>query len=207
MLNKESVLTSMRERVDRKAVITQRDLVCLIDGDPHLATLVKSHFPDATVILDIIHAVEYLWKAAHAIHGEGSCEATKMVNTMLEKVLKGRVGHVIGGLRQRSAGGKLSATKQKTVTSVIGYLENHRQYMHYDQYLANGYPIGTGVVESACGHLVKNRMERPGARWSLDGAEAMLRLRAMRASGHWNTYTEFREKQEFHRLYKPLQVA
>jgi hypothetical protein len=67
--------------------------------------------------------------------------------------------------------------------------------MKYDEYLAKGYPIGTGVVEAACGHLVKDRMEISGARWGIEGAEAILRLRSIVKSGDWDAYWNFYVEQ------------
>jgi hypothetical protein len=200
--DKASVAAALRQRVERKqqAVATARPVVVLIDGAERLETMAREHFAEAEVILDIIHVVEYLWQAAHAVHGEGSAEAAPLVCALLQTILEGRVGHAIGGLRQRRS--RLKGSRQKTLDKVIGYLDNHRQMMAYDRYLAAGYPIGTGVVESACGHLVKNRMEKAGARWSLPGAEAVLRLRALRASGHWKAYLTHRETAEHHALYQ-----
>ena len=66
----------------------------------------------------------------------------------------------------------------------------------YDEYLRLGYPIGTGVVESTCGHTVKNRMEGTGRRWSIEGAEATLLLRSVYTSGDWETYWQSHMKRE-----------
>jgi hypothetical protein len=68
--------------------------------------------------------------------------------------------------------------------------------LHYDEYLAKGFPIATGVIEGACRHLVKDRMDLTGARWGLDGAEAVLRLRALRSSGDFDAYWSCHARQE-----------
>jgi hypothetical protein len=161
--DKPSVATALRERVDRKqqAAAVPRPVVVLIDGAERLETIAREHFPEADVILDIIHVNEYLWQAAHAIHGEGSAAAAPLVCALLQTILDGRVGHAIGGLKQR--GKRLTGARRKTLDKAIGYLDNHRHLMAYDRYLAAGWPIGTGVVESACGPLVKSRMEKAGA--------------------------------------------
>lgn len=75
--------------------------------------------------------------------------------------------------------------------------------MHYDQYLARGWPIGTGVIESACGHLVKDRMQQAGMRWTKDGAHAILDLRAVRLTDEWDAYWAFHRQQQHQRLYGP----
>ncbi len=100
---------------------------------------------------------------------------------------------------------------QKKFKKVITYFKNHRQYMKYDEYLSNGYPIGTGIVESACGHLVKDRMEISGARWGIDGAESILRLRSVFKSEDWDKYWEFftaqaRENEFFPDDYNSLNI-
>ena len=74
-------------------------------------------------------------------------------------------------------------------------------YLRYDQYLQQGLPIATGVIEGACRYLVKDRMDRTGARWSLQGAEAVLRLRALRSSGDFDAYWRFHEQQEYLRQH------
>jgi hypothetical protein len=73
--------------------------------------------------------------------------------------------------------------------------------MRYDEYLAAGYPIATGVIEGACRHIVKDRMERTGMRWKIPGAQAMLELRTIHINGDWETFQQFRVKFETKRLY------
>jgi hypothetical protein len=154
-------------------------------------------------ILDIIHVVEYLWNAGNILYGEGKPETQKWVYNHLLAILQGRVGRVIGGLKQAMTKreSQLSKKKQETLQSVIRYLDNHRQWMKYDEYLSKGYPIGSGIVESTCGHTVKNRMEGAGRRWSLDGAESMLLLRSIYTSDDWVEYWHFKRKKEHERLY------
>ena len=88
--------------------------------------------------------------------------------------MEGKVGYVIGGLKQMATKGKVSKGARKQLSKVIVYLENNRRFMKYDEYLANGYPIGSGVVEGACRHLVKDRMEGTGMRWRVVGAQVPM---------------------------------
>jgi hypothetical protein len=83
-------------------------------------------------------------------------------------------------------------------------LLKYGDYLRYDQYLAKGCPIATGVIEGACRHLVKDRMEKTGARWSLEGAEAVLKLRSLYASGDLDEYWAFHLQQEYKRNYEAL---
>jgi hypothetical protein len=181
----------------------RRPWVVVMDGALGLwaliATMLKEH--EYVGILDILHVVEYLWKAGNALYGEGETRTKRWVHTHLVSLLRGHVGRVIGGLKQSLAKRCLTASQRKAVSTAITYFENHRQWMHYDVYLAAGYPIGSGVVESTCGHTVKDRMEGSGRRWSIQGAESMLLLRSIVTSHDWDAYWESHMQQERHRLY------
>ena len=87
-----------------------------------------------------------------------------------------------------------------------GYLHNNAEYLRYDEYLARGLPIASGVIEGACRHLVKDRMDVTGARWSLKGAEAVLRLRSIHASHDWEEFWTFHERSDYERNHR-LQYA
>ena len=106
---------------------------------------------------------------------------------------------VAAGMRRSATRRELSAAERKPVDDCARYLLNHKAYLRYHEYLEAGLPIATGVVEGACRHLVKDRMDVTGARWSLAGAEAVLRLRALRASGDFEEYWRFHEQQEYQR--------
>jgi len=97
----------------------------------------------------------------------------------------------------------LRAAKAKALATVIGYLENNREFMRYDVYLAAGYPIGSGVAEGACRHLVKDRLEQTGMRWARDGAQAMLYVRATYLNGDWEAFQDYRINREQRELYGP----
>ena len=174
----------------------RKDLVCLLDGERALWDTYRTYLPEAVGILDIFHVSEKLWQAAHCFHAEGSQAAEDFVSERLRGLLEGRVGGVIGGLRQRLTKQRLSAGRRQTLTAVMGYLERNREHLRYDEYLAAGYPIGSGVAEGACRHVVKDRMERTGMRWSLDGAQAMLDLRATYINGDWDAFVEYRIQRE-----------
>ena len=180
--------------------------ICLFDGAHILWDLGEKYFPNGIYILDIIHVLDYLWDAVHVFEKKDSKRAKVLTKSYLTLILEGKVGYVIGALRQRISKGKLSKKKRKIVEKAITYYENHRDYMHYDDYLAKGYPIGTGVIESACGHLVKDRMQKSGARWKIVGAEPVLNLRSVYANGDWKMYQQLRVEEECKRLY-PYRLA
>jgi hypothetical protein len=178
-----------------------RPVVCLLDGERALWDMQREHFPGAVGILDLFHVLERLWAVAHCFHKEGSDGAKRFVEQRLRDLLQGRVGYVIAGLRRRLTRGKLGGPKRTVVKSAVEYLSNNRAHMRYDEYLAAGYPIGSGVAEGACRHLVKDRMEQTGMRWTVEGAQAMLHVRALYLNGQWEEFLEYRVEQEQTRLY------
>jgi hypothetical protein len=176
-------------------------LICLMDGERQLWDLQEEWLVRAVPILDLFHVNERLWTAAHCFHPEQSLGAEQFVERYLRMLLEGRVESVIRSLRQLLVTRRLTSEKRKRLSAAITYYVNNRQHMHYDQYLAAGYPIGSGVAEGACRHLVKDRMERTGMRWSLEGAQAMLHLRASYLNGDWADFVEHRIAQEQIALY------
>jgi hypothetical protein len=179
----------------------QKPVVAVMDGERALWDMLAIFLPGAIGILDLFHVLERLWLAAHVFHAEGSAAAETFVNDRLRLLLEGRVGGVIGGLRQMLTKHRLQGRKRRTLQSVIGYFENNREHMKYDEYLAAGFPIGSGVAEGACRHLVKDRMEQAGMRWTVDGAQAMLHLRALYLNEDWPAFVNHRIQQEQQRLY------
>ena len=156
------------------------------------------------LILDIIHAIEYLWAAANALLGETHADRTAWVKEQLLLTLSGQTETVIQTLEGLAQDPSTSPSQQQVLNTTIGYYRRNRPYMHYDRYLARGWPISTGVVEGACGHLVKDRMERSGMRWTKSGAQAILELRAVRVNGDWDAYHSFRRQCQHQRLYGSL---
>ena len=116
-------------------------------------------------------------------------------------LLEGKVGYVIRNFRQLIKQHDLRGTKKKAVGSAITYYENNRDHMRYDEYLAAGYPIASGVIEGACHHFVKDRMEGAGMRWELEGAQAMLSLRAIYLNGQWDDFITYHIAKEQAALY------
>ena len=181
--------------------------VALTDGAESLQHHMITAFPQYTLILDIIHASEYLWDTATALLGETSPARTPWVAARLDLVLAGQTRTVITQLTQDAADPRWTEQERKAIQRTIGYYERNQAYMRYDHYLAQGWPIGTGVVEGACGHLVKDRMEQAGMRWTQDGAQAMLDLRAVRINGDWDAYWQFQRQQQHQRLYGAAPAA
>lgn len=198
-----------RERlfVELAVACHQRDpqrtktLVCLMDGEPALWEVQRKWLPRAVGVLDLFHVLERLWQAAHTVHREGSREAEQFVEHRLRMLLEGKVGYVIGGLKRLRDEHDLPSPRRRTLNAVIRYYENNRDHMRYDEYLAAGYPIGSGVAEGACRHVVKDRLEQTGMRWTVNGAQAMLHLRATYLNGRWNEYVNYYVETEQAALY------
>jgi len=208
MQGKGKAMEILMQRLAKRDPTGTKKVIVLIDGAPSLEKAVKGALKkygfdkcvDA-MILDIIHVCEYVWEAATAIYGEKNSQRLPWVRKKLLALLNGQRGYVIGSLKQIISKRNLSVSKVKTLNKVITYFTNHRHMMKYDQYLARGYPIGTGVIEAACGALVKNRMERSGMRWSRAGAQAMLNQRAVKINGDWQQFWQMYIEKEKTRLY------
>lgn len=179
-----------------------KTLVCVMDGEKALWEVAGEWLPRAVGVLDLFHVLERLWLAAYCFHAERSAAANEFVAHRLRMLLQGQVGYVIGGLRRLGNQHQLRGAKRKTLNAVITYYKNNRDHMKYDEYLAAGYPIGSGVAEGACRHLVKDRLERTGMRWTVPGAQAMLHLRAIYINGCWQEYLNYHIEAEQNRLYR-----
>ena len=208
MYGKDRAMDLLMKHLSKRDAQGSKPLIILLDGDPALEAAFKRALKeydfenrvDAT-ILDIIHVCEYVWEAGTAIYGEKGNERLFWVRSKLVEILEGKVGYIVGGLKQIIQKRNLSKSKKKTLQKVITYFTNHKHMMKYDDYLAKGYPIGTGVIEGACGTLVKNRMERSGMRWKRTGAQAMLDTRSVKKNSDWNDFINTYIENEKDRLY------
>ncbi len=182
--------------------------VALVDGNETqlriLNQLRRQYGLTLTVVLDIIHVVEYLWKASLVFNTEGSPELEDWVSERLLRILRGRCSHVAAGIRRSATRRGLAPEEREAADDCADYLLKYAPYLRYDEYLAAGLPIATGVIEGACRHLVNDRMALTGARWRLPGAEAVLRLRALRSSGDFEEYWHFHEAREYERNHTVL---
>lgn len=180
-----------------------KEMVHLCDGQEALWDARQQHLArrNTTDILDLLHVTPRLWQAAHVFHPEKSREAEAFVRERVLKVLEGKVELVIRGLRVMGTKHHLTGSKKAALTKLCNYLEKNRTRMRYNEYLAKGYPIASGVIEGACRHLVKDRMERAGMHWTREGAQAMLDVRSIHVNGDWDQYQKFRIECETKKLY------
>jgi hypothetical protein len=181
----------------------EKTVICLMDGEKALRAEQHEWLPRAIGVLDIWHVLERLWLVAHCFHSEGSQDAAQFVEDRLRALLEGQVGYVIGYFRRLLTSGAkpLSAAQRRAINQAVTYFENNRPYMMYDEYLAAGYPIGSGVAEGACRHVVKDRLEMTGMRWTVKGAQSVLHLRAIYINDDWESFQDYYVETEQARLY------
>jgi len=197
----------LKEELSRRAAGGPARLACLTDGQPNLLRAKRERFGEAAVeILDVLHVTPRLWQAAHLFCKEGSEEARQFVRARVLRVLRGEVKGVLRGLRRMGARRGLSGKKGADLRELCNFLQKNAPRMRYDEYLREGYPIASGVIEGACRHYVKDRMERAGMRWSVEGAQAMLDVRSEYLNGDWPAFHAFRIERETRRLYPHRQV-
>jgi hypothetical protein len=192
----------LNEVAERNPGLT-KEMVHLGDGQESLWQARQDHLPrrHLTEILDLLHVTPRLWQAAHVFYPEGSDAAEAFARERILRVLRGEVAGVVQGLRRMGTQWGLKGSKKKTLRQVCAYLVKNRERMRYDEYLAQGYPIASGVIEGACRHLVKDRMERAGMHWTPVGAQAMLDVRSIYVNGDWEEYQAYRIRHETRRLY------
>jgi hypothetical protein len=205
----DAVFGWLSKQAEARNPENQKPVVAIMDGQKSLWEMRAKYFVGESVVevLDLLHVTPKLWMAAHVFHAEGSDEATAFVKDRLLRVLQGDVRYVISGIRQMGTKEKLKGSKKKTLKQVCKYLEKNRDRLRYDEYLKAGYPIASGVIEGACRHVVKDRMERAGMRWSMRGAQAMLDLRSTYLNDDWESFTQFRIKRETKKLYTHLKLV
>jgi hypothetical protein len=182
----------------------KRQWVILVDANKQQlktieAVLEQHGLRDVTMILDWVHVLEYLWQAARALHQEGDTTIETWVQERALRILAGKASDVAAGIMRSAFHKGLRGSQRKAVKECRDYLIKHKKLLRYDQYLEQGFPIATGVIEGACRHLVKDRMDITGARWLLERAEAVLKIRALRSSGDFDEYMEFHKAQELRR--------
>lgn len=198
---KDIAFARLSQRITQREGAHIQHRVALTDGAEPLQNRMLALPSPFTLLLDIIHAVEYLWDAANALLGETHPQRTDWVRERLLHILSGQTQIVIQELENVMNDTSLSPAQRDTLQTTIGYYRRNAPYMQYDQYLQNGWPIGTGVVEGACGHLVKDRMEQSGMRWTKQGAQSLLDLRAVRINDDWDAYQRFHRRCQHQRLY------
>jgi hypothetical protein len=196
----EVVTRELFDEAERRDPEHRRQWIVLVDGDRHqierLRAEAKRRGVEPIFVLDLMHVLGYLWDAAWCFFEEGDAAAEVWVSEHALEILRGHSSYVAAGIRRSATLRGLRAKDRKGADDCADYLLAKRDLLHYDAYLRQGLPIATGVVEGACRHLINDRLDITGARWSVAGAEAILRLRAVRSSNDFEAYWEFHLRQE-----------
>ena len=200
-----SVVAQIFAEADRRDPDHARTWVALVDGNNHqidrITAEAHARTLQVTIVIDFIHVVEYIWKAAWSFHREGDPAAEEWVRHHARAVLDGKATRVAGAIRRAATLAGLDQAQRAGADTCAVYLTNKAPYLDYPTALANGWPIATGVIEGACRHLVKDRMDLTGARWGLPGAEAILKLRAIASNGDFDDYWAYHLAQEHQRIH------
>ena len=194
-------LRQLQARVQQRDGRPIRARVALTDGAAALQQQMQAALPDFTLVLDLLHVAEHLWRAGTALYGETDPQRAGWVKAQLLEVLSSRAAGVIRHLREKAGTLRKSSQAYKVLHRVANYLDRNRPYLDYATYLKRGWPIGTGVIEGVCRHLVKDRMELSGMRWTVAGAEAVLALRAVHENGDWDAFHVFRRASDHAERY------
>ena len=198
---KDVALSRLTRQVALREGAHIRSRVALCDGCEALQSRILFQFQGFVLILDFVHANEYLWQVANSLLGETSEQRLEWVKSRTLQILSGQTVQVIAELRRIAKNKKTKAAQRKQLHKTANYFERNLPYMHYQTYLSKGYPIASGAIEGACRHFVKDRFELSGMRWLQTGAENLLRLRAVAENDDWDAYYAYHWEQRQLRLY------
>lgn len=194
-----------RQRQPASGKDGRKPVVLLMDGQPSLWNSGEKHLPQeqfaVTEILDLIHATEYVWTATHLFYPKKSTQAVTHAREQMGQLLNNQVNTVIDEWRAKAVRDVFTPAQHNALETVCGYFTHHAHRMRYKDYLEEGWPIASGVIEGACRNVVKDRMEHSGMRWTMKGAHAMLALRSIELSGLWDKFMKFWRQRESQRLY------
>jgi len=177
----------------------RKRLICLMDGEEPLWSAKEEWLDRAVEILDFFHVLDHLWTMKRSL--PKSCKADDFVDHHARMMLEGKVDYAVRNLGRLIKKWKLRGKAKAEMQRGIGYFRRNRERMRYAEYLAKGYPIGSGVAEGTCRNLVKDRMELTGMRWERRGAQAMIYLRALYLNREWKTFINYRIEKEQKQLY------
>lgn len=201
-----TVIARVFDEAERRDPDHDHAWVALVDGNNHQIQRIEAEAEareiEAVILCDWIHVLEYLWSSAWSFFTEGDPGAEEWVHDKAMDVLSGRASIVAAAIRRKATNLGLDEATRKNADVCADYLLSKAAYLDYPTALASGWPIGTGVIEGAVRHVVRDRMDVTGARWGLEGAEAVLKLRALRANDCWTEYWRFHLTQEHTRVHE-----
>lgn len=198
---KDTALERLSKQVDPRKGTHIRHQVALCDGCEALQLRIARQFPDFSLILDFIHADEYLWDVANSLFGENNPQRLGWMKDHTLQILSGQTQQVIAEFQHLAVADETKSAQRTQLDRTANYFVRNLPFMDYQTYLANGWPIASGVIEGACRHFVKDRCELSGMRWRQAGAENLLHLRAVAENEDWDAYHDFRRRKRHTRLY------
>jgi len=201
-----TVISQIFDEAQRRDPDHQRTWIALVDGAKHqidrIEAEAKARQVEAHIVCDFVHVLEYIWSSAWSFFAEGDPAAEEWVAEKALAVLRGEASTVAAAIRRKATCLGLDARARENADKCADYLLAKRDYLHYSRALEQGWPIATGVIEGACRHLVKDRLDLTGSRWGLEGAEAILKLRALRSNGDFDDYWMFHLNKERQRVHQ-----
>jgi hypothetical protein len=198
---KDTALSRLSRQINLHEGAHIQARVALCDGCEALQLRLATYLPGFTILLDFIHASEYLWKVANVLLGETNPQRIEWMAEKTLFMLSGKTDQLIADFRSLTQSTETSAAQRSQLSITANYFERNLPYMNYPTYLSKGWPIASGVIEGACRHFVKDRCELSGMRWTQTGAENLLQMRAIAENGDWDAYHTFRKTQRHIRLY------
>lgn len=200
-----AVIAAAFGEAERRDPGHSREWAVLIDGNNTQIEAVTagaaSRGIKITIVIDFIHVLEYLWKAAWSFFDKGEPAAEEWVAAQARKILRGKARQAAAGIRRRATTYGYSPAERAGADECARYLDNKNGFLDYATALTKGWPIATGIIEGACRSIVKDRMDITGARWGLEGAEAILKLRALIATGDFDDYWRYHLRREHERIH------
>lgn len=201
-----AVIAQVFDEAGRRDPAGSRTWVAVVDGNNHQIERIKAEAAKrgiyVPIVVDLIHVLEYLWSCCWCFFSEGDPAAEAWVRDRALSILEGQAREVAAGIRRRATAAGLSKKKRKKADECATYLTNKAEYLNYPNALAQGWPVASGVIEGTCRYLVADRMDITGARWSVEGAEAVLKLRAVRANDDFIEYWRFHLNKERQRIHE-----
>jgi hypothetical protein len=200
-----AVIAAAFDEAGRRDPQHKRTWVALVDGNNAQIDAMKaeaaSRSVTVTIVIDFVHVIEYCWKAAWAFFEPGDPGAETWVADKATKILQGNAAAVAAGIRRRATTYGYQGSERDGADTCAAYLTAKKDYLDYATALEKGWPIATGVIEGACRYIVADRLGITGARWGLEGAEAILKLRALIANGDFDRYWHYHLRREHERVH------
>ena len=201
----ERVFVELAVDVEQRDPNRQKTLVALMDGERKLWDLQQEWLGRSVEILDFYHVMKRIRKVSKIVEPGNKSRREDWSTAQVSDLLAGHTATVIRRwqrrLREAQRQGTWTAKQRGTVRDAIGYFKNNSHRMRYQEYLACGYPIGSGVAEGGCRNVVKDRLDRTGMHWRFPGAQAMLVTRVLHLNGEWSEFIEYRIQSEQQSLY------